>query len=109
MPEPAPTVEGYWCRRSDVLHRETATTLLLSRRAGQVLALSGAGLDIWELLRRPRSVPDMIDDLVKRYDVDPDAIADDVHRTVQELIARQLVHHSADVTALPTASAGQPA
>lgn len=100
-------MEGRWCRRDDVLQRETATTLLLSRRPGEVLALTGAGLDIWALLRRPRSVLDVIDDLAKRYGMDPDVIAEDVQRTVDQLVARQLVRHSADGTVVPAAPAGR--
>lgn len=83
--------------RSDaVLTREVETAVLLLRpEGGDVLSLSGAGTTIWELLRRPMTLDELVQQLVERYHVAPADIADDVRETVGSLLEQSLLRAAA--------------
>ena len=83
--------------RSDaVLSRdvESALLLLAPGRSG-VVALSGSGPVIWSLLRTPTSFDDLVAELVQRFSLPADDIADDVRRTLEELLAAHVLRRNA--------------
>lgn len=83
--------------RSDaVLTREVETAVLLLRPGGgDVLSLSGAGTTIWELLRRPMSFDELVQQLAERFHVSPTEIADDVRSTVDSLLDQAMLRAAA--------------
>jgi hypothetical protein len=84
------TVEGVTYRRnSDVLFRNVhGVVLLLDPCDGEVVALGGAGPDLWDLLATPITVGDAVHRLATAYQVPAETITSDV-RAVFE----RLAHH----------------
>lgn len=85
-----------YVRTDAVLTREVETAVLLLRPdGGEVLSLSGSGTAIWELLRRPMTMEELVQKLAERYHVAPDRIAEDVRGTVHSLLDRSLLRQAA--------------
>lgn len=79
-----------------VLSREVESALLLLApgRSG-VVALSGSGPVIWSLLRTPTSFDDLVAQLAARFHLPVQDIADDVRRTLEELLAAHVLRRNA--------------
>lgn len=85
-----------YVRRHDVLTREVETAVLLLRPGGgDVLSLSGAGTAIWDLLRRPMTLDDLVHTLAERYHVAPEDIVHEVRSTVDSLVEQALLRQAA--------------
>jgi hypothetical protein len=85
-----------YVRTHDVLTREVETAILLLRpKGGDVLSLSGAGTAIWDLLRRPMTLDDLVHSLAERYHVAPEDIVNDVRDTVDSLLEQALLRRAA--------------
>jgi hypothetical protein len=65
--------------------------VMLSVRAGAYFGLNGIGSEIWHMLREPRRVGDLCDELAQRYEADTDTLTRDVTLFLQALIERGLV------------------
>ena len=92
MIAPAPR----FVRNEAVLTREVETAvLLLGPRGGDVLSLSGAGTAIWELLRSPKTLEELVEELAERYHVTSADIAEDVRGIVDALLDQALLRRSA--------------
>ncbi|MCB9675398.1 MAG: PqqD family protein [Alphaproteobacteria bacterium] len=64
---------------------------ILDPRSGLYFGLEDVGADIWVLLAEARSVAEVCDALLERYDVDRSECAADVQGLVDELVGRRLV------------------
>jgi hypothetical protein len=76
-------------RSHDVLFRHVRDlVLLLDPSDGQVVALGGAGPDLWELLAHPITFRDAVSRLASSYAVAPERIEPEV-RVVFDHLARR--------------------
>lgn len=66
-------------------------TVMMSLTQGMYFGLEGAGPRIWALLAEPRQVSDLCEELVREYDVAPDACFDDVCGFLAELRREKLI------------------
>jgi Coenzyme PQQ synthesis protein D (PqqD) len=58
---------------------------------GCIYTLNGTANEIWNLVDGNRSVADIIEMMVHRYEVDRETLAADVHRTIDELRGQALL------------------
>ncbi len=65
--------------------------VIINLRNGTYYSLDGVGGTVWELLSTGRSVPEIVDLLVARFDVDAPRARADVDRLVAELLAEKLL------------------
>lgn len=97
-----------------VTQRVAAETLdhevvILDQVSGTYYSLGGSGEVIWEMLAEGSSVERMVDRLVSRYEVSPEAARDTVTRLVAELERDGLLETCEDASVAadpPTADSG---
>ncbi len=66
-------------------------TVLMSIDAGAYYGLEGPARSIWEMLESPSTVAELVERLVKEYDVAPEACTADVERFLEELDREGLI------------------
>lgn len=92
----AEALGGRFVRASDALWRELADgVLLLSPSLPQPIAVLGPAADAWDLLAEPTDVTDLVTELARRYQGDPDQVRRDLAPVLAEL------HQSALIVAVP--------
>jgi hypothetical protein len=85
-----------YVRSEFVLSREVEAGLLLLSPGGQgVISLSGAGPEIWTLLRDPHTVEELVASLAARFDVSPAEIEEDVRTALESLQQADVVRSDA--------------
>jgi hypothetical protein len=85
-----------YVRSEFVLSREVEAGLLLLSPGGQdVISLSGAGPEIWTLLRDPHTVEELVASLAARFDVPPTGIEEDVRAALTSLQQADVVRSDA--------------
>jgi hypothetical protein len=70
--------------------------MILDMRLGNYYNLSGVAVAIWNALRQPRRLDDVVELVRRRYTQTPDDVAALVRRFVDELAAEQLVSRRAE-------------
>jgi hypothetical protein len=91
-PESSSLDDGLWCRAAKVLSRQTPTQLLLlPAREGEPVCLTGPGRYVWELLREPTAIPEVVAVLSEAYGVEADQVRADLDRLLHELVRRRLI------------------
>jgi len=65
--------------------------VILNLADGVYYGLDGVGARVWELLREPRSVAELRDEVVAEFDVDGETAERDLLALLGELAARRLV------------------
>lgn len=92
------TYEVIYMRTEDVLYRSFAGEVLLAApRRNEVDQLKGPAADVWDLLDRPRTLPDVVEQLKKRYGGAPvDRVQDDVQALLDDLVERGWIRAVAD-------------
>ncbi len=65
--------------------------ILLDERRGVYVGLSDVGLRIWSLIRKPRSIGEVVDRLTQEFDVERERCKRDVLEFVARLVERDLV------------------
>jgi hypothetical protein len=71
---------------------------LLNLARGVYFGLDAVGTRIWELLQVPRSTSELVDALVKEYDISAERCRNSVNRFLDQLSANGLVQYEAHVT-----------
>ena len=66
-------------------------TVVLGLPKGEYYGMEGAGNDIWNLLQEPRSVSDIRDELLARYEVDAGVLGPDILEFLTELRREGLI------------------
>ncbi|WP_156442715.1 MULTISPECIES: PqqD family peptide modification chaperone [unclassified Sphingomonas] len=66
-------------------------TVLMTISTGLYFGLNAVGSDIWRQLDAPKSVGDLVTDVVARYDVDEASCRADILALVEQLVEHQLV------------------
>jgi hypothetical protein len=85
-----------YVRSEFVLSREVEAGLLLLSPGGHgVISLSGAGPEIWTLLRDPHTVQELVDSLAVRFDVQQSEIEEDVRTALESLQQADVVRSDA--------------
>lgn len=64
---------------------------MLSARAESYFGLGETGSKIWNLIRQPRKVSEICDELVRDYDVEPDACERETLDFLEELLGQRLI------------------
>jgi hypothetical protein len=79
-----------YMRAADVLSRSFADEVLLAApRRNEVDQLKGPAADVWDLLDRPRTLADVVEQLKKRYGGAPvERVQDDVQALLDDLVER---------------------
>lgn len=70
--------------------------VILSLRDGIYYGLNAVGAAVWEMLAEPRSVADLRDRLLERYDVGPEECERDLIALVDDLVRHDLVQVVSD-------------
>jgi coenzyme PQQ synthesis protein D (PqqD) len=65
--------------------------VILSLRTGMYYGLGQVGARIWQLLATPTRVRDIRDEIVGRYDVEPDRCERDLVNFLHQLAIRELI------------------
>src|SRR5690242_3882460 len=65
--------------------------VVLSLKAASYFDLNRVASEIWEMLSRPRSVKEILQQLSQHHDVDAEVLARDVTGFLQSLIVQRLV------------------
>jgi hypothetical protein len=93
-------VSGVWFQRSpEALTRSFGPqrdVLLASTDRDELDQLSGTSAAVWDLLRVPRTMEELIDALSEIYRTGPEAIGRDVEVLLEELVARGWVEAISD-------------
>lgn len=78
-----------YCRADRALWRRAHGTVLVLPASGQdVLALTGAGDDLWRLLFEPMTIHQTARRLAEIYDRSPDEITREIAPILDDLVAR---------------------
>jgi sulfur transfer complex TusBCD TusB component (DsrH family) len=79
-----------YMREKDILARSFADEVLLAApRRSEIDQLKGPAADVWDLLDRPRTLADIVEELKKRYGGAPvERVQDDVQALLDDLVAR---------------------
>jgi hypothetical protein len=89
-----------------VFERLSGDILLLHARTNRFYELNQTGARVWELIASGASLPDILDQLRAEFNSEPETLATDVHRLLDELLREQLLHRSApSVNALASTAA----
>ena len=81
-------------RGKDVVSRqmdESGNSVLLHLRSGYVYTCGEVGTFIWEALKKPATVGDLVQTICGEFDVEEDAALDDLQRFLKDLVAERLV------------------
>lgn len=79
-------------RATRAVYREAHGSVYVLPPAGHdVVVLSGAGGAIWRAFTEPRTVDDVIDELMSTFDAPAPVITRDVRSTVDDLASRGLL------------------
>ena len=65
--------------------------VLMDTATGDCFELNGAGRDIWHKISAGADVDDVVDDLLRAYEVDRATLAADVRKLVEELARRGIL------------------
>lgn len=84
-----------WARRPTVVWRTAPGFLVVADVAGEVTMAEGPSPEIWELLDRPRTIDQLVDELAERYGAPVDLVRADVSRFLRDLGAADVVHRVA--------------
>ena len=85
-------MSGRYTRSDDVLWRQTEeAVILLPRRDGEILALTGSGKVLWELLAEPIGVDEASEALAEIYGVSLGQVNGAVGPIFAELSRRQAI------------------
>jgi hypothetical protein len=87
----APGLGVAYRRSSAVLSRRVGHEVIVATAEGDPFALTGTGLTIWNLLRTPRTVPELVRELSAAYGAPRAAVGSDVQPFLADLISRGLV------------------
>ncbi len=86
------TSEPRYLRRANLtVRRVDDETFILDLDGRMLHKLSGVGVAIWDWLDKERSLSDLVDLILERYDVDRDTAEADCRRFLDELSAQNLV------------------
>lgn len=83
-------------RASTVLTRRVGEEIIVASAEEEPHLLTGTGLAIWNLLRTPRTVSELVRELTAGYDAPRAAVMSDVQPFLADLLSRGLVdkvHH----------------
>ena len=73
----------------------TEEAVMMSVAAGRYYGLDAAGMRIWELLERPRTITELCMRLCEEFEVDAQTCEAEVMTFVDALIANGIVHEAA--------------
>jgi hypothetical protein len=71
--------------------RRGDNTFLLNKKTGKYYRLDDVGSELWTILRRPLSMPDLLAELSMIYEMPPQALADDVSTLVATLLSYDVI------------------
>lgn len=67
---------------------------MLSQRAQSYFGLGQTGSAIWDIIKQPRKVTDICDELVRLYDVDPILCEEETLTFLEEMLQHELIRVS---------------
>jgi hypothetical protein len=67
-------------------------TILMSIDAGAYYGMAGTAQTIWEILAAPATFSELVEELVKRYEVTPEACAADLQDFLGQMEREGLLH-----------------
>jgi hypothetical protein len=91
------TADVLYMRAEDVLARSYGDEVLLAApRRDVVDQLKGPAADVWEVLDRPRTIEDVVEQLTRLYRAPVERVQDDVQKLLDELVDRGWVQAVSD-------------
>jgi hypothetical protein len=81
----------YQRSRTVLWRRCPQSVLLLPRGAERPLALSGSGVDLWQMLEEPQTLEATANRLAKRFDVDATEVANSIEPVLDALVQARVV------------------
>jgi hypothetical protein len=78
-------------RSAGVLSRRVGQEVIVASAEGDPYLLTGTGLAMWNLLRTPRTVSELVRELSTAYGAPPADVGSDVEPFLAELVSRGLV------------------
>lgn len=78
-------------RASEVVATPVGDHLVVLNEELRYVGLDTTGQAVWELLETPRSLDELVEELVRRFDVEPDQCRDDVSAFLADLHRHRLV------------------
>jgi hypothetical protein len=78
-------------RSAGVLSRRVGEEVIVASAEGDPYLLTGTGLAMWNLLRTPRTVSELVRELSVTYGAPPADVGSDVEPFLAELVSRGLV------------------
>lgn len=78
-------------RAPGVLWRRTPTAALVRSLDGRGWDLGGSGLALWDELAEPRTLAELVERMLERYEGDSTEVADDVRAAIRSLLADGVV------------------
>jgi hypothetical protein len=85
------TTTAYRRRPSVLWRRSLDAVLCLPPNAAEPVTLAGTGPEVWELLQRPHTLPELASELAARHGIDAESVATDVRPALEELAVLGLV------------------
>ncbi len=78
--------------RAAVLWRRSGDQILIRRRGNdEIVVLAATAASLWDCLQTPRPMAELVDELGRLHETDPNQIAPDVQAAVDVLVAQQAV------------------
>lgn len=74
-------------------------SVILNLKSGVYYGLSAVGASVWNLIQQPRTVSEIQDALLEKYDVEPEQCERDLLALLQELEAEGLIEESHETVA----------
>jgi hypothetical protein len=78
-------------RASTVLSRRVGQEMIVASAVGEPHLLTGTGVAIWNLLRTPRTVSELVRELTAAYGAPHASVSSDVQPFLADLVSRGLV------------------
>ena len=73
--------------------------VILSLKDGVYYGLNPVGARIWNIIKEPRSVKEILNIILAEFEVEPKSCQEDLMRLLQELASRELIRVSDDQAA----------
>jgi hypothetical protein len=67
------------------------TVILNEDKGGGYYGLSGVGARVWKLIQHPQTIEEVVDTLIREYDVDRQRCRQDVEELLEDMAANGLV------------------
>lgn len=80
----------FFVQNREVNYRQIGPSSLLNHR-GDVFELNTTAADVWQALKEPRSLEELLELLAREYDIERDTLQGDIRQWLEEAAQRGIV------------------